>query len=76
MTFSDLPGMLDELTGLFGARVPLTPRPKDRYAQLRWPKLLPLMNFTTRQYAAPGWATCFPWRQTPWAEGCASRRSC
>ena len=59
MTFSDLPGMLEELTGLFAARIPLTQRPADGYARMRWPKLLPLMKFSVKEYAAPGWGNVF-----------------
>lgn len=59
MTFRDLASVTDGLTEAFGRALPLTDLPLGERASMRYPALLPLMRFTARQYACPGFGNVF-----------------
>ena len=59
MELRDLSGVLAELTDIFGRQIPLVSCPLDGQEAFRWPRLLPLMRFSARQYAAPGYGNLF-----------------
>lgn len=59
MNFQDLPGMLEEMTRAFGQQFALKACPLGTQAFLRWPKLLPVMQFSVHQYEACGYGNIF-----------------
>lgn len=59
MTFEQLETVLDGVVAAYGAQTPLTELPADAYSSMGYPKLLPLMRFSVRRYAAEGFGNLF-----------------
>lgn len=59
MTFSDLQTVCEEACALFNERKPLTELPALEGTPMQYPKLLPLMRFKTRRYAAESFGNVF-----------------
>ncbi len=59
MTFKKLQSVLEESAAAFGGRFPLTELPAGGYASMRSPRLLPVLRFSVRRYAAEGLGNLF-----------------
>jgi hypothetical protein len=59
MDFANVSAMTDEITALFGGKMELKECDTKKYGYMRWPKLLPIMRFEVKQYAAPYFGNVF-----------------
>lgn len=59
MSFYNLQTILDAAAAEFGKCLPLTELSTAAYANMRYPKILPLMRFRVRRYAAEGFGNLF-----------------